>query len=234
METTQETSKHIKSVCRLDMKDLTEFIICSGYERRLIQGASTLGSNYINWDDEWWGDFGESMVPLSAGGRLISPEELDPTLAQKMHCGPDEDEDNEDNEDEDDDDDDDEDEYEAGFWRKRNALPTKSVNPAPIEDLFMRYADENGDPTAWRDALATTRAQLYQEVREICKDSNNLYEIDNGLCLRLKDCFSPLSIGRWLKKQFYCGCFDYLPMGFTLIEGNQHKILIVEADGESG
>jgi hypothetical protein len=236
------------------MEDLTEIIICSGYERRLIQDVMTLSGKWVNWTtlgQESVKLDQESMVPLSTGGRLISPEELSRELTKDLHLEPDEvpreflDED----------------EYESGgyeeiygpyvhfetdglppreddedwndyFWKWRNARPTKTVTPATREELFNGY--ENQDHAMeWRDAQATTRAQLFKEVKDLCVETHNEYYIENGLCALLNKCSFPMELGEWMKTLGYCGCFG-LPMGFTVIENEKHKILLVEADGESG
>lgn len=208
---------------KLEMENLTELIICTGYEERLIEGEVGLG-NEINWfthDPEC--GYAEDMTPILAGGRLITPEEIDPQLAEVMGI----------------------DEYgctyddvddKSGGWCKRSATAMTQASPVPYTELIFLYdPEEDKDPVGRRDSHLAARIKLSKEVKELCESSGQSYAIEKGLCLHLEKCFGPLQIANWLKEQFYCACFS--PLGIydmSYIQNESHRILIVNYDAESG
>lgn len=225
--------------------ELTTIILGAGYEHRLIQGMSNLGdgSNSIEW---WLGDsmytYLQDATPLTAGGRLISPEEIDSSLAEALNLDP-----------------------SSGFydgddtniksaqelelknsgheemigdwirWGIHKSTPNTFVNPAEYDKLFVSYGSNKTNPEKYRDTLATTRAQLATEIKELCYSSGHRYSFDKMLCVALNKCHKPLDIGKWLKTQFYCGFFSTTGiMSISFIQNDKHKVMIINYDGESG
>jgi len=200
-----------------DMRTLTELIIHTGYEDRLPDNGE---------DGEWFHH--PYMTPLTVGGRVVMPEEVDfdlqEVLDEKAHnaC------------------DDVEEVQDVGFatvgkYDVTFKDPPTTGNPAPLSTLFKHYKPDNGDPLTYRNEVATTRKKLAQEVNEICDATGYSYEFNSGLCLRLHRCETPMEINRWIYQQSYCGCFS--PTGIfkiAYIERNNHKILITYFDAESG
>ena len=201
---------------KIEMKNLTAIVIGAGYERRLFQNGETLiGTRTIDWWTRSLDNYTylTECIPLTAGGRLISPEELDENLAIKMGF------------------------YEPEIkWNKHGALPNNIVEPAPIVDLFQSYNEAKPiPPDLYRDAIATTRKQLADEIIALCCATGHKYDIDSKLCVGLQHCAKPLDISAWMEDQSYCGCFSETGiMDMSYVCDDKHKILIVTYDGESG
>lgn len=204
---------HILKFASFDMRNLTELIIYTGYENRLVAGNDTFGLDpfsWFTWDEENY-SYLTNMTPLMTSGRIICPEEIDIDLAKTLNL----------------------DQEDTDFWREKKCYPSFNVEtfPSSIDELFLKYSKKRGNPQIWRDRCATRRIQLIEELRKICYDNDLQEPFENGLCLRLNQCFTPFDITAWLTKQFYCSVFN--PTGIYQIiytETTEHRILAVKYD----
>ena len=64
-------------VTHIAFDELTELIVCSGYEERLTR-------NVANWDSLYDINMDYGATPLITGGRIITPEEVDDNLATAL------------------------------------------------------------------------------------------------------------------------------------------------------
>ena len=230
-----------------DMSSLTELIVCSGYENRIVKNGETFCSYVlIDWEPPGftWSPFNAAMTPLCAGGRVISPEELDSGLACAM--GIDENGLPEERKETDESDLDSRD-TEENPWTTHSPRTLSepicpTMQPAPINRIFEKYnpADPEDNkytgplsPRDFRDSLVITRARLLQEVRDICR-ANNSSASEDGLVLRLNKCRCPLEIGHWIQEHKYCEGDPYDIYRMSHIESGDHRILIVHYEAESG
>lgn len=238
------STSHVK----IQKIDPNVVVLCAGYEDRLIRGNSIFGKP-ISWDEES-GFPSRDFCPLTAGGRYISPEELDSILCEKIGL--------------DDDglppqrDDTDLETVQELPWQYHNAYPCDPHAPLLLQkDLFVRcwtngrvnrdtacisqeraaeidtlLSTQQGS-RAWRDSLAMTRTIAAREIRDICLEVGCRYEIDKGLC-----CFTlggMLSVTEWMEKMAYCACFGRdSAHDMRYIESEKYRILVVDLDAESG
>lgn len=232
---------------KCDFKDLTEIVFISSYESRLIQDEEVLGDPVCWWTrcgDEYSYIIGD-CTPISAGSRLISPEEIYPLLdvSLKIDCDGHllEEEENEDKDETGETHEQNPDEEHVSVadecfsnpWTLFSGEPHQSVDELPREQIFRDYQETDGNPSTYRERCATTRSNIRKEVRELC-DQNGI-DMDDGLLVALNDCWFPLGIMRWLKEQFYCGCFSITGiMSMEYIHNDKHKVLVCTVDGESG
>lgn len=214
-------------------KGLTAMIAYAGNEDRLIRGETIF--NFEPTVD--WMDLPEDMIPISAGERLISPEELNDDLAKKLGFDTDgtplnkrkknikkyydktlkyygvNDE---------------------AWWRHTCALSGLDCRNFSTQELFKRFDPVNDKPEQWRENYVKTILDLHSEIGELCNAEETKYMFEGGLCLILDVVSSPLEIGNWLEKQLYCACFNHMPHDLQIVENDKHKILIAEYDAESG
>jgi hypothetical protein len=208
---------------KLDLHDLTAIIFCAGYESRFVQGNETLGSGEIDWSDQFWSE-SDDKTPLSAGGRLITPEEFDHKLAEHIPVVSDDTGTCADYMD-----------SSPTFWMDRSTDLFTPTDPCSYKKLFTVYDPSKGDdPLHWRDQRLARRTRLYDAIQLLCKEAHVEWLFESGLCVCLKRCSNPFEIGQWIRDQFHCGCFSPNPISWTVIENDQHKLLVIECDGESG
>lgn len=204
----------MSDINKLELDQLTELIIMFENGYRMTQ------CNGFKWrvgDSDYYGGKVINEIPISAGSRLISPEEVDDSLCDALHIDPNptcyE-------------------EYLCSYWEKYDGYPnTISSSPFPKEKIFNRYDNDNygiyNNPNKYRDELATTRMILYGEVRKLCSD--NGINIDNGLLLALNKCPNPFKIfeeihnNPKLYADLYMGDINCI----TTIKNQSHNIMII-------
>lgn len=261
MSATSSTTATQPELVVIDLNDqhLTEIVFCTGYEGRLCRGNEIFGSGF-EWEaldtfDPFDGDHG--LTPLTAGSRIISPEELDGDLCEAIGLDPD-------------------DgnpirvvdpiseeadmrtaintpsrtPWEPETWFDHQLLFPESIDISMMNqrELFWRYNSRRPDateeryrairenPVVWRDHLAALRYRLANEVREICLRGGAQYEFTNGLCcVSDGNVMFPFMIAEWMSDKFYCGCFGQNSMhNIRVIASGNHRILVADFDAESG
>jgi hypothetical protein len=198
---------------RTSMQDLTELIVHTGYEERLISGVKNSEDVKLKWfttDED--GDLYTTMTPLLAGNRIIYPEELDPALAKALSIS------------------------KKVDWGAYTRKVSKKAKSAEVEDIFNNFEGKKEDAVNVADTNLLTRLSLIEEVKNIMKDSEELkYIFESGLLLRLNKAAKPLNILQWLEEQNYfsgASALDIIDISF--IHEGEHKIMIVRLDAESG
>lgn len=186
---------------RISFEELTELIVCSGYEERLTRDEA-------NWDSLRDLYSNNKVTPLTTGGRILTPEEVDNNLAAAL-----------------------------GRRANYNRVTSKSNDMCETDELFTIFDVDKSSlkSTVWRNRQMAKRNQLIKEVREICSHYNQDYSFDSGVCFRLKHCMTPFALVYWLKKRNYCGCFSIVnTISMNYIACDDHNILIMDIDAESG
>lgn len=200
---------------RLNFKDLTELIVYTGYEDRLVQGRN------ISSDHEdpfsWFtrdkdNDYNEIMTPLLTGGRIIYPEELDKNLSKSLKIKTD------------------------VKWKDYEREIPEDVQPCSIDDLFSPYEFKSGKAEKIANSNFARRIKLVNGLKDIMgKDKDLRHIFREGLILRLRDSPDPLSILSWIEDNNYFSGASALEFDeITIIQDKDHKILIVHYDAESG
>jgi hypothetical protein len=223
----------------IPLDGITDVMFQTGYEDRLVECGDTLGKSFF-WDLPRFE--GPQFIPISAGGRIISPEEWseplrtalgldecgtapDPneslwiiggeaTVRDLCHC-------------------------ESDFWRHHVVEPFADHGRASLDDLWELIPDPTHpcDFAVWRDRVARLRCDLAREVMEICRIAG---VPEDGLYCR-PNAHSPFEATAMMKEAFYCGCFNPRPMSMTIIDAPSaipgvpaHRILYAKFDAESG
>lgn len=204
--------------------NLTDVIYTTGYEHRLVLYDHFLGDDIV-----WNESFDHGVIPISAGGRLISPEEFDPKLCQAL--GLDEFGRTTQSEDEDED----EDEDESPWGTHDVSFPPETIM-VPEDQWFEPRGSTKmfSNPKQWRDQQMAWRDHNFRQVQTILSEVGNDFSIRGLYCRVSPDVWNPLSIGRWLKKAAYCACFSPYPYTMELIQTPERRILLLGYDAESG
>jgi hypothetical protein len=233
-------------------EDVTAVVFCTGYERRMRRGHSTFGRDF-----DWNGDIFDptcprGFVPLTAGGRIISPEEIDTRWCPILDIS---------------EEDgrgrppftDDLDVYDSNNpvpepWDKHDCSYPSDTAPASLDDLFgsPRFAGSpsgtlRSNPIAdrhLRDSLMAARVEMAREIRSICERGGAQYEFERGLCM-LTETSYVFELAGWMREKNYCACFNQFSMhDIRCIRARavnspqriagEHYILVASFDAESG
>ena len=219
----------LETVTHIDLGKITEVIAHSGYESRLVGGEECLNDK-ISWEkfpkylDEYEPSAEYGLVPIRAGNRIISPEELDTRIAKKFnltcagHTY------------------NSKDKFNHGKKTWRDIKCPRKFEPCSLQELFIPLSLEleRDELFHHRNMVMSMKQQVSLEVGEICKKYEVSHEFESGLLVCVNGTFEVFDIAMWMKSECYCACFNQNPMSIKYIAADGHRILIMEFDAESG